>query len=241
MKIIFHPANERGHANHGWLDAHHSFSFARWYHPEKIHFGALRVLNDDIIAVGEGFGTHPHDNMEIVTIPLKGIVAHKDSTGGKGLIKAGEIQIMSAGTGVEHSEFSDPSSTEDTNLLQIWIFPKKDNIQPRYDQRKFDEIGRKNQWQIIVSPNEQDDALWINQDSVLSRTDLDSGVSLNYNFHFKGNGVYIFVIEGSIEINGQRLGKRDAIGISETDFFEIKATSDAQILAIEVPMIKVHM
>ncbi len=235
MKTIFHPAKERGHANHGWLDTHHSFSFADWYNPERIHFGALRVLNDDIIDIDGGFGTHPHDNMEIVTIPLKGILAHKDSTGSNGLIYAGDVQIMSAGTGIHHSEYNG-STSEATALLQIWIFAKEKNITPRYDQRKFDVTLKKNAWQVLVSPIHKDHALWINQDAVLSRTDLEANKTIGYTNHYKGNGVYVFVIEGSIEINGQMLNRRDAIGISEADSFTIKALSEADILAIEIPM-----
>jgi redox-sensitive bicupin YhaK (pirin superfamily) len=240
MRTTFEPTNERGHVFHGWLDTYHSFSFASWYNPEKIHFGALRVLNDDFIEVGTGFGSHPHDNMEVISIPLKGALAHKDSTGSEEITSTGMVQVMSAGTGIVHSEYNG-SETEKTNFLQIWIFPKKDNIKPRYEQKAFDEKDRKGKWQILVSPREEDKALWINQDAVLSRIDLKAGDSTNYNNHFKGNGVYVFVLEGSIEINGQIAEKRDAIGVSETDSFEIKVLSDAQILTIEVPMITVEM
>ena len=235
MKTIFHPAHERGHANHGWLDTHHSFSFANWYNPEKIRFGALRVLNDDIVEVGEGFGTHPHDNMEIISIPLHGALAHKDSTGSEGTVHTGEVQIMSAGTGLTHSEYNGLPD-ENVNFLQIWIFPKEKNIKPRYNQKKFDEADRKGKWQLLVSPRTEDNVLWINQDAFLSRIDMTAGTSANYDNHLSENGVYIFVIEGKVEINKQTLSKRDAIGISEADSFEIKATSDAEILAIEIPM-----
>lgn len=235
VKTIFHPAKDRGHANHGWLDTHHSFSFADWYHPEKIHFGALRVLNDDIIDVDSGFGMHPHDNMEIVSIPMKGALAHKDSTGSSGLINTGDVQIMSAGTGIRHSEYNG-SPTGATAFLQIWIFPKEKNIVPRHKQQTFDAAGRKNKWQILVSPHEKDSSLWINQDAILSRTDLDASYTISYTNHFKGNGVYIFVIDGSIEINGQVLNKRDAVGICDTNAFDIKALSKTDVLAIEVPM-----
>jgi len=235
MKTIFHPAHERGHANHGWLDTHHSFSFANWHHPEKIHFGALRVLNDDIVEIGEGFGTHPHDNMEIISIPLQGSLAHKDSTGSEEFTHTGYVQVMSAGTGLTHSEYNG-SPTENVHFLQIWIFPKEKDIKPRYEQKKFDEAGRKGKWQLLVSPRKEDNVLWINQDAFLSRIDLKAGASTNYNNHLSGNGVYIFVLEGKIEINRQVLNRRDAIGVSEADSFEIKATSDAEILAIEIPM-----
>ncbi|MDR2906570.1 MAG: pirin family protein [Bacteroidales bacterium] len=239
MTTIFHPSEERGHANHGWLDTHHSFSFASWYNPEKVHFGALRVLNDDTVAIGEGFGTHPHENMEIVSIPLQGILSHRDSTGSKGLVRAGEVQVMSAGTGITHSEFSDPSSTEDAKFFQIWIYPNKENVAPRYDQRKFNEADRQGKWQILVSPKPKDNALWLHQETVISRVDLKADASIAYNNHFKEHGVYIFVVEGSIEINGQKLNKRDGLGISETESFDIKVTSNSDVLAIEVPMYKV--
>jgi redox-sensitive bicupin YhaK (pirin superfamily) len=235
MKTILHPAHERGHINHGWLDTYHSFSFANWFHPEKVHFGALRVLNDDFVKVGEGFGTHPHDNMEVISIPLSGSLAHKDSTGAEEFTPTGTVQVMSAGTGIHHSEYNG-SPTEEVNFLQIWIFPKEKNIKPRYDQKKFDAADRKGKWQLLVSPRKEDNVLWINQDAFLSRVDLDANYSIKYDNYLPGNGVYIFVIKGSIEINRITLHKRDALGISETDSFEITATSDAQILAIEVPM-----
>lgn len=235
MKTIFHAADKRGHADHGWLNAHHSFSFGQWYKPDQMHFGALRVLNDDIIGGGAGFPTHPHDNMEIVTIPLKGAISHKDDTGGAGVINAGDVQIMSAGTGIRHSE-ANASKTEVLNLLQLWVFPKLENIKPRYDQRNFDTTDRKNAWQLTVSPDEKDNALWINQDAVFALTDMDAGNSLDYKVKFAGNGVYFFVIEGSLEIGGQVLGKRDAVGIWETDAITLKAATDAKILAVEVPM-----
>ena len=235
MKIVVQEAAERGAANYGWLNARYYFSFSNYHNPAKVHFGALRVLNDDIIAGGGGFPPHPHDNMEIVTIPLTGSIAHKDNTGGKGLIKAGDVQIMSAGTGVEHSEFNG-SETEASNLFQLWVFPKKRNIVPRYDQRTFDISDRINKWQIVVSPNEKDNALWINQDAVFALTKLEAGKSLSYENTFKGNGVYLVVINGSVKINDIVLGKRDAAGISETDAFSITASADAELLAVEVPM-----
>jgi len=237
MKSKFYAANERGHANHGWLNAHHSFSFGNFYDPEKVHFGALRVLNDDLISGGGGFPAHPHDNMEIVTIPLSGAIAHKDSTGGNGIIKTGDVQIMSAGSGVRHSEYN-ASRSETLNLLQLWVFPKEKNIKPRYDQKTFELAERKNKWQVVVGPDEKDGGLWVNQDTVFALTDLDAGQTLAYQPKFKGNGVYFFLIEGSVEIAGTVLDKRDAIGIWETDNMEIKASVDAKILAIEVPMLQ---
>lgn len=235
METVFHPSSGRGHANHGWLDSYHSFSFASWYEPSKIHFGALRVLNDDVVTGGAGFGAHPHDNMEIVSIPLQGALAHKDSTGNEKFIKTGEVQIMSAGTGLHHSEYN-ASKTDAVNFLQIWVFPKLNNIKPHYDQKAFDSDARKNNWQILVSPDEKDGGLWINQDAVFARTSLDQNKKLSYVPKFAGNGVYLFVIEGSVEVNRQVVNKRDAIGISGADNVEITALEGADVLAIEVPM-----
>lgn len=235
MKKIFHPANERGHANHGWLNAYHSFSFASWHDDAKVHFGLLRVLNDDTIAAGMGFGTHPHDNMEIVTIPLKGVLEHKDSMGNIGQIKPGEIQAMSAGSGITHSEYNG-SKTEETKLFQIWVFPKVRNIAPRYDQRTFNVADRKNKFQTIVSPEKSDKTMWINQDAFFSMGNFDKGQSVDYKMNMKGNGVYLMLIEGEAEIDGQKLSRRDAVGVWDTDKVSIKANSDSEILAIEVPM-----
>ena len=235
MKIAVQKASERGAANHGWLNAKHYFSFSSYHNPEKVHFGALRVLNDDIVAGGAGFPPHPHDNMEIVTIPLEGALAHKDNTGGAGIIKAGDVQIMSAGTGVQHSEVNS-SKTEEVNLFQLWVFPKEKNIKPRYDQRTYDINDRINKWQIVVSPNEADKALWINQDAVFALTKLEKGKTLEYKPAFKGNGVYLVVINGSVKVNDTVLDRRDAAGISETDSFTITANDDAELLAVDVPM-----
>ena len=244
MKTKIQRASERGNANFGWLNSNHSFSFGHWYDPQKIHFGALRVLNDDVVKGGEGFGTHPHDNMEIVSIPLKGSLAHKDSTGTDGIIKTGDVQIMSAGTGIRHSEFN-ASKTEEVNFLQIWIIPKQQNIKPRYQQKTFNVSDRKNKWQTVVSPGEKDGGVWINQDAVFSLAHAEKDSVLTYKNKFSGNGVYLFVIEGEAEVNlptgqagGEALHKRDAIEISDTDEFEIKVKADADLLAIEVPMLK---
>ncbi|HET9278151.1 MAG TPA: pirin family protein [Flavitalea sp.] len=236
MEIIIYPASERGGADFGWLKAKHSFSFGQGYDPKKVHFGALRVLNDDIVKGGGGFPPHPHDNMEIVTIPLKGELAHKDSTGGSGIIKAGDIQIMSAGTGIRHSEYN-ASETEEINLLQVWVIPKHRNIKPRYDQRTFEVTERQNKWQIVVSPDEKDNALWINQDTRFALTNLESGKEISYSVSFPGNGVYIFVIEGAIKIENESLIKRDAAGIYNSGSFTIQAVETSQLLAIEVPML----
>lgn len=230
-----HKAVERGGADHGWLKAKHYFSFGGYHNPEKVHFGLLRVLNDDFIAGGGGFPTHPHDNMEIVTIPFSGALKHKDSTGGEGTIRAGDIQIMSAGTGVYHSE-ANASATDPVTLFQVWVFPKERNIKPRYDQRTFEPAGRDNNWQVVVSPAESDNALWINQDARFSLSRLAAGNKISYNNAFKGNGVYLVVISGTVTINGQTIDIRDAAAISGTDTFEITATADAELLAIEIPM-----
>ncbi|MEO8770464.1 MAG: pirin family protein [Ferruginibacter sp.] len=235
MKMSIQRASERGGANHGWLNAKHYFSFAGYHNPEKVHFGLLRVLNDDTIAGGTGFPAHPHDNMEIVTIPLSGALQHKDNAGGEGVIKAGDVQIMSAGSGVKHSEFN-ASKTEDATLFQVWIFPKVRNIKPRYDQRTYDINDRINKWQVVVSPNENDNALWINQDARFSLTKLEAGKMLTYENAFKGNGVYLVVVNGSVEIDGKQFSKRDAVGIADTDQFSIKASEDAELMAIEIPM-----
>lgn len=235
MKTIFHPATERGHANHGWLNSYHSFSFGSWYNPEKVHFGALRVLNDDVVQGAQGFGAHPHDNMEIISIPLSGALAHKDSTGTDGIIKTGDVQIMSAGSGIRHSEFN-ASKTDPVNFLQVWVFPKEENIRPRYEQKTFEEGQRQNQWQVVVSPLEEEGGVWINQDARFSLAELEEGTTLTYTPKFKGNGVYFFVIEGTAEAGGQQLNKRDAIGIWDAASIDIASKNKAKVLAIEVPM-----
>jgi quercetin 2,3-dioxygenase len=235
MKTILYNAADRGKGDYGWLKPNYYFSFGQYHNPKNVHFGALRVLNDDYIAGGGAFPTHPHDNMEIVTIPFTGALKHKDSTGGQGVIKAGDVQIMSAGTGVQHSEANE-SATEPVTLFQIWLFPKENNIQPRYDQRTFDVSERINQWQYIVSPNEADNALWINQDARFALTTLKAGNELTYTNSFTGNGVFLVVINGVAKVGDTLLGKRDALGISNTDSFTITASEDTELLAIEVPM-----
>ena len=235
MKTIVTKASERGTADHGWLKPAHYFSFGSWNNPAKVHFGQLRVLNDDWIAGGGAFPTHPHDNMEIVTIPFSGALKHKDSTGGAGIIKAGDVQIMSAGTGVQHAE-SNESATEPVTLFQLWVFPKEKNIKPRYDQRSFDVKEREGKWQVVVSPRAEDNALWINQEARFSLANIKSGETIKYKNAFKGNGVYLVVIKGSIEIAGVKYDTKDAVGISETDSFEIVSSEDTELLAVEVPM-----
>lgn len=235
MKTIFHAATSRGHADHGWLNAHHSFSFANWYDPSRVHFGMLRVLNDDIVAGGEGFGTHPHNDMEIITIILKGALQHKDNMGNGSVIKPGDVQVMSAGTGVMHSEFN-PSKDEATNLFQLWIFPKEKGIKPSYDQRTFDPAGRRNKIQTVVSGFKKGDDLYIHQDAAISLSDLDKGTELKYDLKSKENGAYIMVINGSVEVDGKLLQQRDAIGIWETENVSLNAKDNAEIIIIEVPM-----
>ena len=235
MKTLLFRAGDRGSADYGWLKPNYYFSFSQYHDPAKVHFGLLRVLNDDFIAGGGGFPTHPHDNMEIVTIPFTGALQHKDSTGGQGIISAGDVQIMSAGTGVQHSE-ANASATEPVTLFQIWVFPKERNIKPRYDQKSFDINDRINKWQTIVSPIEADKALWINQDAKFSLTKLEKGKTLEYKNTFSGNGVFLVNINGIIKLNELSLGKRDAAGISATDNFVITAVENAELLAIEVPM-----
>jgi redox-sensitive bicupin YhaK (pirin superfamily) len=235
MKKVFHPANERGHNDIGWLKANFSFSFGPYYNPEKVHFGALRVLNDDIIAGGKGFGAHPHDNMEIITIPLFGALEHEDSMGNIGVIKAGEVQVMSAGTGIQHSEYNH-SKTEAANTLQIWLFPKEMNIEPRYDQKSFANNLKPNQLTTLVSPVKDGDALWINQDAIFSMGDFDAGKQVKYGIKIPGNGAYIFLIDGNISIDEADLNKRDALGVYDTGSLTIETKAHSRILIIEVPM-----
>ena len=235
MKTIFHKANTRGHANHGWLDTSHTFSFAGYYNPQRMHFGALRVLNDDFVEGGMGFGTHPHDNMEIISIPLEGDLEHKDSMGNTTAIRQNDIQIMSAGTGVQHSEYN-RNKGEKVNFLQLWIFPKVKNIEPRYDQKTFNPADRLNKWQEIVSPLSNGKGVTINQDAWLHLANLEKGFTTEYTIKQKGNGVYLFVIDGEVTVNSQQLNKRDGLGIWETDSFSISANSSSEVLTVEVPM-----
>jgi redox-sensitive bicupin YhaK (pirin superfamily) len=232
---VLHKANERGHADHGWLNAYHSFSFANWYNPDKVQFGVLRVLNDDTIAPGMGFGTHPHDNMEIITIPLEGDLAHKDSMGNEEIIKFGDVQVMSAGTGIRHSEFN-PNEDKRTKLLQIWLFPNKRNVEPRYQQITLDVKDRQNKLQQILSPNPEDAGVWIHQDAWFHMGKFEKGITETYTVKRNENGVYAFVISGSVTINGQVLETRDALGITNTEQLEITAHSDAEILLMDIPM-----
>ena len=232
---VLHRANTRGNANHGWLNAYHSFSFASWYNPERIQFGMLRVLNDDTVAARMGFGTHPHDNMEIITIPLEGDLAHKDSMGNSSTIKTGDVQVMSAGTGIQHSEFN-PNADLQTKLFQIWLFPKYRNVEPRYQQITLDVAQQKNSFAQILSPNPDDEGVWIHQDAWFYLSDFEANFSKKLALQKQGNGFYIMNIEGEIEVNGEKLEKRDAIGIWETNEIEIKANSDSRFLIMEIPM-----
>jgi redox-sensitive bicupin YhaK (pirin superfamily) len=235
MKTVLHKANTRGHANHGWLDSHHSFSFANYYNPERVHFGVLRVLNDDRVAPGRGFGTHPHDNMEIISIPLEGDLEHKDSMGTVTVIKQGDVQVMSAGTGIFHSEYN-KNTDKEVKFLQIWVFPNKKNVEPRYDQITLQNGEARNQLQQVLSPNPNDEGVWIHQDAWFHMGDLDKGVETTYRIQKAGNGVYAFVIEGDVTIEGQALNRRDGFGIWDTDTIRISADSDARVLLMEVPM-----
>ncbi len=235
MKTTIHKADSRGLADHGWLLSRHTFSFAGYHDPKRMKFGLLRVLNDDIVEGGMGFGAHPHDNMEIISIPLSGELAHKDSTGTKEVIKTGDVQIMSAGSGLTHSEFNN-SKTDKVNFLQIWVFPKMKDITPRYEQKTFRREDRINKLQTVVSPEKDSGALWINQDAYLSLANLDKDAAISFEIKHKPNGLYVFVINGEVEIAGEKLQKRDAIGIEDTDKVEIKATSGSEVLFIEVPM-----
>lgn len=235
MKTVLHRAKTRGYANHGWLDTHHTFSFANYRNPERMHFGVLRVLNDDSIAGGTGFGTHPHDNMEIISIPLEGALQHKDSMGNAHVIQQGDIQVMSAGKGIMHSEYN-KNENESANFLQIWLFPNKRDVQPRYDQMKLADLDRKNILHQILSPSANDAGVWIHQNAWFHMGRFDKGQQLNYTLKDPNNGVYAFVIEGDVTLAGQDLHKRDGFGIWDTDRFDMSWQSEGRILLMEVPM-----
>jgi quercetin 2,3-dioxygenase len=235
MKTTLHKAASRGHANHGWLDTYHTFSFANYYNPERIHFGALRVLNDDFIAGGEGFGMHPHDNMEIVTIPLTGTIEHKDSMGNATAIPAGEIQVMSAGTGIFHSEFN-KNKDEDLRLLQIWVFPNEKNAVPRYSQISLSDVAKPDELYQIVSPNPDDSGAWIRQQAWFHLGDLSMGWKGNYTLKSLKSGVYFFVIEGSVTVAGYTLQTRDGLGVSDVDNLDIEANILTKLLVMEIPL-----
>ncbi len=234
--FVIHNAETRGHANHGWLNSYHTFSFASYYNPERIHFGALRVLNDDTVAAGMGFGKHPHDNMEIISIPLEGDLQHQDSMGNTAIIKNGDIQVMSAGTGIQHSEFN-ASQTNLVKFLQIWVFPKNRNVTPRYDQMTLDKKDRHNKLQQILSPNPDDAGVWIHQDAWFHLGKFDQDFQTDYLIKKPGNGLYAFVLKGSFSIDGKTLNTRDGMGIWDISQVTIKSDSEAsEILLMEVPM-----
>jgi len=237
MKTELHPANERGHASLHWLDTFHSFSFATYFNPAREQFGCLRVLNDDTITGGTGFDLHPHNNMEIITIMLEGSLEHRDSMGNTQVIAQGEVQVMSAGTGIYHAEYNH-SETEDAKLFQIWIFPREKGLKPRYDQKFFEEQKIKNKLVTLVTPdiNQQDDSLWIHQDAYISMVNLEKDKSFEYKIRIQGNGVFTMVIEGNIKVNENSLNRRDAIAVTETDTVNFESVTDSNLLIIEVPM-----
>lgn len=233
--VIVHKAATRGHANHGWLNSYHTFSFANYYNPERMNFGVLRVLNDDQVAAGMGFDTHPHNNMEIVSIPLEGALEHKDSMGNIAVIKHGDVQVLSAGTGISHSEYN-KSKNEPVKFLQIWILPNKQNVQPRYDQITLKAEDAHNQLQQVLSPNKEDAGVWIHQDAWFHIGKFDKGAHTEYNIKRNGNGVYVFVLNGDIRIDDEKLTTRDGLGTWNTDKISIVADSDASFLLMDVPM-----
>jgi redox-sensitive bicupin YhaK (pirin superfamily) len=236
MKSILHKANTRGHANHGWLDTYHTFSFAGYYDPQRIHFGALRVLNDDTVAGGMGFGAHPHDNMEIISIPTSGDLEHMDNMGNVQVIKQGDVQVMSAGTGIQHAE-KNKNADKQVKFFQIWVFPKEKNVKPRYDQKTFSDDDKHNKLLTIVSPlGSGNGGVQIHQDAWFSLGKLDKDFKTTYHLKNKNSGVYAFVIEGDVTINGEKLNRRDGLGITGADNFDINADSDAELLLMEVPV-----
>ncbi|WP_353099748.1 pirin family protein [Myroides odoratus] len=233
---VFHPASSRGLVNHGWLISHHTFSFANYHNPERMHFGVLRVLNDDQVAAGKGFGIHPHDNMEIISIPLEGDLKHEDSMGNTSIIKEGDIQVMSAGTGIMHSEYNKNQDRE-VQFLQIWVYPNKRNVSPRYDSITLDKTKRKNKFQQILSPNPEDEGVWIHQEAWFHLGLFDNQMQVNYTIKKPGNGVYIFLIKGSATIEDQKIEARDGLGIWDITNLTIQTTSpETEILVMDVPM-----
>jgi len=236
MKTILHKADTRGHANHGWLNSFHTFSFANYHNPERMYFGVLRVLNDDTVAPGEGFGTHPHDNMEIISIPLEGDLEHKDSMGNVAIIKKGDVQVMSAGTGVTHSEYNKNSDRE-VKFLQIWVFPAIKGVQPRYDQISLKDIRKENEFYQVLSPDKEDQGVWIHQDAWFQLGEFTEDTSTTYQLKNETNGVYAFVLKGEIEIEGQHLESRDGFGIWETKEIDVIAHAGSNILLMEVPLL----
>lgn len=235
MKTVLHKADTRGHANHGWLDTYHTFSFAGYHNPERMNFGVLRVLNDDTVSGGEGFGRHPHGNMEIITIPMEGGLHHGDSMGNSGVIRKGEVQVMSAGTGIVHSE-ENASQSSVVRFFQIWVIPNEFNVHPRYDQVTIADNAKPNDFQQIVSPNKEDEGAWIHQDAWFHLADFKKGINREYQLKKEGNGVYVFVMEGKAKVGEQILDRRDGLGITEANRFCLEAMEDSEILLMEVPM-----
>ena len=235
MKKILHKSETRGDANHGWLHSKHTFSFANYYDPQRMNFGVLRVLNDDKVSGGMGFGMHPHQNMEIISIPLSGDLEHQDSMGNTTVIKEGDIQVMSAGTGVQHSEYN-KNKDEEVRFLQIWVIPHTQNVEPRYDQITLKKEDRKNKLQQVLSPNKEDAGVWIHQDAWFNMVDLDADKAVTYDFNLASNGLYLFVLEGSVEVAGEKLERRDGLGIFDTHSITLKASEQASVLLMEVPL-----
>lgn len=235
MKTTLHKANTRGAADHGWLKSHHTFSFANYFDQNRMGFGVLRVINDDVVSPGKGFGTHSHKNMEIISIPLRGSLKHKDTMGSDFVIKKGEIQIMTAGTGVSHSEYNN-SAEEDVNFLQIWVLPKKHDITPNYSQKEFAEEKRENQFQLVASPDGRQNSVEMNQDAFFSLSKLDKGENISYSKYLSANGVYVFLLEGELSVNDQALSKRDGLGIEGAEKIEFQASRDSEVLVMEIPM-----
>tara|TARA_R110002050_G_scaffold286468_2_gene436890 strand:+ start:5702 stop:6415 length:714 start_codon:yes stop_codon:yes gene_type:complete len=235
MNTLLHKANTRGHANHGWLESYHTFSFANYHNPERMHFGVLRVLNDDRVSQAKGFGTHPHDNMEIISIPLEGDLEHKDSMGNTTVIKEGDVQVMSAGTGIFHSEYN-KNQDKEVKFLQIWVFPNKKQVEPRYDQIATTDIAQENKLYQILSPNPDDQGVWIHQDAWFSLGKFSKQTTMDYKLHSDKNGVYAFILEGSVTIEGQELKRRDGFGLWDINAISITAEKDSKILLMEVPM-----
>ncbi len=234
MKTVLHKAESRGYADHGWLKSYHSFSFANYQNPERMNFGVLRVLNDDVVSGARGFGTHPHRNMEIISIPLEGDLQHMDNMGNVTVIKQGDVQVMSAGTGIQHSEYN-KNKDHPVKFLQIWIIPNKLDVEPRYDQISLRDIEKKNEWYQVLSPDPEDQGVWIHQDAWFHLGDFEPGIKTTYSMRKKENGVYVFVLEGEVEINGQRLKDRDGYGIWDMMQLTMNAVSTSKMLLMEIP------
>ncbi len=235
MQTIYHAADSRGDADHGWLKSRHTFSFANYHNPARMGFGALRVINDDFVIGGQGFGRHSHRDMEIISIPLSGKLGHGDNIGNEGIIETGEIQVMSAGTGITHSEMNGDAN-EPVKFLQIWVIPNKMNVTPRYQQLRMDDILQPNEFNQVLSPNADDAGVWIHQNAWFSIGDFDKGVTQTYDLKDPNNGVYIFVISGQVVVNGNTLDTRDGLGVWDTNSFTMNVAEDAKVLVMEVPM-----